>query len=446
MRRFFSAVLLMSPWLVAGAACAPREHGGPSAESQEPTAAPDRVAAATDRTLERVDIQRVSTVAPFPRGLAESDGKLYVLCRGRVRDAGGVSADIDDQAGTLYVMDPDIGEPVASEVGEAVRTNGRVLARPTEPPFRLWDRTAAPPETDRTTDRPYCVLRYHGPTHSLYFCAFSGIDKPNRPGASSFSKNLSDGLLRYDLRTKRFYEIERHNMEAGGSYPHHNTSHHPPPHGWLNGPDNCLAVGNSLYAVAKDNNVLVRYDLSKLVDDPEAGAPASELILGERMTIRGLGEVSLHGHSALATFGDYLYVGFRTSSVVVRIPLDDAGLPVRPIVGELVARFRPYDPVERKSADVTDIAFDGEGRLYVINAKPARIHRFTPDPRRVYDATAPGVEPWADLAAATGNPRMKIEALMVDERGRVFVSSGDGHEFQRGAHGTVYRLDPRSGA
>jgi hypothetical protein len=423
--------------------CAPTQR----AVTTEAGLRPDAKAPAEDAaaTLARVDIHRVSTVAPFPRGLAMADGELYVLCRGRVRDAGGVSADIEDQAGTIYRMNPEITEPTTGDVGPAVRGNGEVLARPTEPPFRNWDRTATPPESDRLTDRPYCVLRHHAATKSLYFCAFAGIDKANRPGGGSFSKNLSDGLLRYDLRTKRFYEVERHNIEAGGSYPHHDTSHNPPPHGWLNGPDNCLAVGDSLYAVAKDNNVLVRYDLSKLVDDPEAGAPPSELILGDRVRVKGLGEVSLMGHSALAEHGGYLYIGYRTSSVIVRIPLDAGGLPVRPIEAELIARFRPYDPVDRKSADITDIAFDADGRLYVINAKPARIHRFTPDPRQVYDATAAGVTPWADLAAATGNASMKIEALMVDDRGRVFVSSGDGHAFQNGANGTVYRLDPRDG-
>lgn len=33
-------------------------------------------------------LERVTTIAPFPRGLAMVDGALYVLCRGRVRGAG----------------------------------------------------------------------------------------------------------------------------------------------------------------------------------------------------------------------------------------------------------------------------------------------------------------------------------------------------------------------
>ena len=149
-----------------------------------------------------------------------------------MRNAGGVSAEVEDQAGTIYVVDPEIAEPIdQDEVGQAVRNNGQILAAPTDPPFRLWDRTAVPPESDRETDRPYCTLRYHRPTHSFYICAFSGIDKPKRPGDPSFSKNLNDAILRYDLRTQRWHDVERHDLEAGGIYPHHNPALFAPPHG-----------------------------------------------------------------------------------------------------------------------------------------------------------------------------------------------------------------------
>lgn len=56
----------------------------------------------TEVTATEFTVERVSTKPPFPRGLQLVDGELYVLCRGRVREYGGVSAEVEDQAGTLY--------------------------------------------------------------------------------------------------------------------------------------------------------------------------------------------------------------------------------------------------------------------------------------------------------------------------------------------------------
>jgi hypothetical protein len=389
----------------------------------------------------RADLQRVTTAAPFPRGLVMLDDQLYVLCRGRVRGAGGVSAEVEDQAGTIYVVDPDIGEPVTRDaVGKAVRTNGRVFARPTDPPFKLWNRDARPPESDRRTDRPYCTLRYHDPTDSFYLCAFSGIDKPRQPGQASFSKNLTDAILRYDRRTQSWHEVERHDIAAGGSYPHHDVRFNAPPHGWLNGPDNCLPVQNWLYAVAKDNSRLVRYDLTPLIDDPNAGHPPSTLVLDKHVTIRGHGQQTYYGHSALAVHDGWLYIACRTSSVIFRVPLDNDGRVRTPVVGEFVARFEPFDPETLKSANLTDMDFDAAGRLYVVSAKPSRVYRFTPDPDNVFDGRT--AAPWADLAALTNNPNMKSENLLV-AGDRLFITSGDGYAYQAGALGTVYRLPIR---
>lgn len=386
-------------------------------------------------------VRRVSTAVPFPRGLQIVNGQLVVLARGRVRESGGVSAAVADRAGTIYTVNPDIGEPITAEVSEAVKSNGTILAEPTSPPFFLWDRTANPPTRDRKTDRPYCSLRFDAKTHSYYLCAFSGIDKPQNHG-SSFSKNTSDAILRYDLRTRKWYEVERHSLEAGGNYPHHDPYTRPPPHGWLNGPDNCLVVGRSLYAVAKDNSVLVRYDLSSLRNNPEAGVPPSEYVLGEQIRVKGLGTQRYLGHSMLAERDGYLYIGYRTSSVIVRLRLDEQGLPVQPVVAELIARFDPYDPMSRKSANLTDMVFDATGDLYVISAQPARIYRFRPDSHRVFDGRTGQSPAWADLAALTNNPAMKSENVLVDDRRRVFITSGDAYGFQNGAGGTVYRIDP----
>ncbi len=386
-------------------------------------------------------VERITTIAPFPRGLDMIDGKLYVLCRGRVRGAGGVSAEVEDQAGTLYIADPDIAEVYAKgDPCESVMNNGKVFALPTAPPFNLWNRAANPPETDRMTDRPYCSLRYHDATKSFYICAFSGIDKPKKPGASAFSKNLTDAILRFDLRTQKWYEVERHNIEAGGNYPQNDPAYSKPPHGWLNGPDNCLAVGNYLYAVAKDNSVMIRYDLSKLVSDPEAGYPASEWALGTDVYTKNSGMIKMYGHSALAQRGNYLYVASRTSSHIIRLKINSDGTMVAPYEAELVAIFQPYDHATGESANITDMDFDSKGRLYVINAEPSRVFRFTPDPKNIYDATKPDAKPWCDLAAVTDNPRMKSENVFVDDKNRVFVTSGDGYSYQNGAAGTVYRI------
>jgi hypothetical protein len=128
-------------------------------------------------------VERISTKPPFPRGLQIVDGQLYVLCRGRVREYGGVSAEVEDQAGTLYVLDPAVAEAFdGSDPCAAVRENGQVVALPTAPPFKLWDRSASPPSKDKKTDRPYCGLTYHPGTQSFYICAFSGIDKPRSRG------------------------------------------------------------------------------------------------------------------------------------------------------------------------------------------------------------------------------------------------------------------------
>jgi hypothetical protein len=388
-------------------------------------------------------VERITTRPPFPRGLQIVDGELYVLCRGRVREYGGVSATVEDEAGTLYVVDLSIAEPFApGEPSPAVRDNGRVVALPTAPPFKLWDRSASPPTRDRETDRPYCGLTYHPGTQSFYLCAFSGVDKPEGEG-STFSKNLTDAILRYDMRTEKWYEVERHDIEKGGLYPHHDPARSAPPHGWLNGPDNCLAVGDWLYAVSKDNSLLVRYDLRALAADPEAGAPPSEVVLGQDVVVQDGARLRLEGHSALGHHDGWLYLATRTSSHVVRLRLDDALLPVQPLQVELIARYDAYDPATKKSANLTDMTVDREGNVYLVSAKPSRIYRFTPDPKKVHDARDGKQAPYVDLAALTGNPKMKSENALVDDQGRIYVTSGDAYDYQGGAGGVVWRVTPR---
>ena len=72
-------------------------------------------------------LRRVSTVVPFPRGLVLKDGELFVLARGRVRDSGGVDVKLEDRAGSLWRLDPNVAAPL-DEPGESA-TNGRGLRR-----------------------------------------------------------------------------------------------------------------------------------------------------------------------------------------------------------------------------------------------------------------------------------------------------------------------------
>jgi len=386
------------------------------------------------------DLQRVTTVVPYPRGLQVIDGELYVLARGRVRGAGGVSAEVNDQAGTLYIVNPNVTEPAATEQpGDAVRNNGRVFALPTDPPFKLWRRDADPPESDRDTDRPYCTLRWHEPTKSFYLCAFSGIDMPRRPGKPSFSKNLTDAMLRYDTRINAWREVDRHDPKAGWQYPHHDPAKNNPPHGWLRGANNCLPLGRWLYGVGKDNSVLIRYDLKPLETNPEAPAPESQLVLDEKITLTTGETVKLFGHSALAYHDRWLYIATRTSSVIFRIPMNEDMTPVTPIRAEIVAYFDPWDREANTSADLTDMDIDEQGRLYVISAKPSRVFRFTPDPAHPFDGRKGKSPAWADLAGMTDNPKMKSENVLV-WNGHAYVTSGDGYGYQKGADGAVYRL------
>lgn len=310
---------------------------------------------------------------------------------------------------------------------------------PTDPPFNLWDKTSDPPYSDRETDRPYCCLRWHEPTKSFYICAYSGVDKSRSGPGRSFSKNLTDAILRYDTRTKKWSEVERHDIEAGGIYPHNDPFLDAPPHGWLNGPDNLLPVGNSLYVVGKDNSILVRYDLTPYVTDPEAGFADSEYILGPEVETTNAGAIDFVGHSALGFRDGWLYIASRTSSHVIRMKLDGNNEPVWPLEMELLARFDPWTHEDPNPANLTDMAIDSKGRIYIVSAKPSRVYRFMPDPENIFDARDGKAEPWMDFAAITNNPSMKSENIYIDNAGNLFVTSGDGYDFQYGAAGTVYR-------
>lgn len=370
-------------------------------------------------------------VVPFPRGIVAMEGGaggLVVLSRGRVRDAGGTEVGLHDHAGTLWVL----GWPKGGDV-PLLPT---VLAEPTDPPMNLLDRRLPTALDDHRTDRPYCILRFDAATRSYYFCAFSGIDKPLGAEGGYFRKNATDAVFRYDLRTGRYHLLSR-------GLP-------------LDGPNNCLVVGRWLFVANKESSTVVRYDLLPLVRDPEARLAAPVVVVSRHFRVegeRGGERAELLGHSMLAYREGKLYVGFRTSSAVVRIdlPRSDARPPTaeRPLRAELLARFEPYSERTGRSADLTDMAFGPEGRLYVVGAKPARVWRFFPDPGRPY-LPPPGMDnppAWAELHRLTGNPQMKIESLAVTGSGDVYVTSADPHPLHgsSGLRGVIYRIAAGAG-
>lgn len=393
-----------------------------------------------------LEVRLVSSAVPFPRGLVLKDGDLYVVARGRVRDSGGVDVRLDDRAGTLWVVDPTVSEPLHAN-GEAVARNGRLFAEPTDPPFKLLDRSLQHATDDERTDRPYCGLRWHERSGSFFICAFSGIDlaasDPAAAEAGAFRKNYTDAVLRFDTRTGRWSEIERHDPAAGANYPHQGPlpDDHPPLSGWAKGPDNLVVIGDTLVVAAKDNSRLIAYDLRQLISDPDAAPPAGKLVLGEEVFINGQPRQVL-GHSALAYCDGWLYVAFRTTSEVIRLPVvkEVAGaFAVDPRKAELLALFDPWIPESgRPSANLTDIALGPDGDVFVVSAHPARIFRFAPDAHHVHDFRSGRGQPWIDLAAATDNPQMKSENLLVADDGSVFVTSGDAYGREPGLGGAIY--------
>ena len=373
------------------------------------------------------ELTRLTSAIPFPRGLAladpDGDGapSLYVLSRGRVRGSGGVDPKLDDRAGTIWEVDPATGEAV-------------VFADPTEPPFRLLDRSLANPTDDEATDRPYCSLRWDEATRSFYLCAFSGIDLADNAEAGGFRKNYTDAVLRYDVDEEAWSEVDRHDPADGATYPGSDGR------GWTKGPDNCLVISGQVLVAAKDNNRVVLYD--------PTGQREPQVLLGEsvRLANRDGEERNVLGHSALGYRDGWLYVGFRTSGEIIRVPLaletpesGDAVLHVSPERAELLAELEPFDRETGRSANVTDLDIGPEGDVYVVSAKPAKIFRFTPDPSNVRDYVD-GSGAWLDLSAMTNNDRMKSENVLAAKDGAVYVTSGDayGNDQAEGLGGTVW--------
>ncbi len=420
---------------------------------------PDIALATPQLELDQASVllERVSTAVPWPRGLVFAEDRLVVLARGRHRRSGGVSADIQDQSGTLYEVDPSIAETVVpGGMGSSeVAGNGRVLAAPTAPPFFVWDRKTAPAE-DFLMDRPYCTL-IHDPASDNYFiCGYSGVDLPG----GVFRKNATDTVHRYDGRTGRWSVLEKHDPTVvprdeisevipNQYYPHHDPQTNPAPHGWLNGADGGTVVGQYLYVVAKDNHCLVQYDLTEIRNNPEAGPPGGKPVFGANIDLKVGDEWKsweVLGHSACVANNGYLYVAFRTSSLVIRVPLSAEGDVILPVRAELIAEFEPWNAEKKESGNIIDLAFNSKGELFVSAATRGRVWNVgVPDPNRVFDgddgrADSPTQNrPFVDLPSLTGKAKARSGNITFDDRDRLYVCSGNYDDAGTGLAGVIYR-------
>lgn len=417
---------------------------------------PPRTADAIDQSPPPIVLERISTVVPWPRGIVLVDDGLIVLSRGRHRSDGGVGDDLVDHAGTLWRVDPSISEPVVPgrPAGEAVRHNGSVFMAPTSPPFLLYGHDR-PAEEDRLMDRPYCGLAFDPLSRNIVLCAFAGAELD---GGRRFRKHATDGLLRLDLRDGQWRVVERHDhaivpedrlREAISNefHPHHDPARHAPPHGWVNGPTDCAVVGEFLYVTAKDNHLVVQYDMAEIRRRPDAPPPPSRPVLGPRVTFRlpdgSRRDLEVLGYAGVASDGRHLYVGSRTSSVVYRVPVDARGDIVPGAPAELIAIFHPFEIESGRSGNMFDLAMAPDGALLVTMARRGRVWRILPDPANPFLADdRPGREttapPFIDLPKHLGKAAGAAD-LAVDGHGNVYVCARTDDAGEGPYVGTVYR-------
>jgi hypothetical protein len=359
-------------------------------------------------------LERITTAVPWPRGLAFVGDRLIVLGRGRPRGAGGPVR--NDMAGYLFEVSPLISEPSTARVGASVRGNATILARPSSPPFRLWDPSLG--LSDTQTDRPYAGLVYDEASQSYFVACFSGIDVPG----GTFRKNSTDAIHRYHAPTTTWHQVEAHNQ--GDTYPHRGQREGTPLLGWLNGPDGLAVQGNWLYAVAKDNHTLARYDLTEIRRAPAAAGPPVGFML-YRQT--GDPETAFFDSpSAVAIRDGFLYVAMRAqfANAIWRFDFDEATGALRS--PEWVARFPD-------GSDLIDIAFNSQGELFASTETTMSVWSVGIPTRNGF--TASGV-PYARLPALITN-------IAFDHQDRLYVCCNENvnDPLTPGIAGVVYRVN-----
>jgi len=405
-----------------------------------------------------VELERITNFVPWPRGVRHVDGKLYALARGVHRSAGGPNPAIRDLGGTLFVIDPNISEPVTGPdqvPGDAVRNNGKVFAEATSPPFHLYG-GQVPCTDDKLTDRPYCCLVYDAPSKNFIVCGYSGLDLPKPRG---FRKNATDSVLRFDTRDGKWHVIDQHDPTvvpesemkkaiAPKYYPHHDVRKNKSPHGLVNGACGACVAGDYLYVGAKDNTALARYDLREIRKTPDAPPPPGEYVFHRKtfqdnvfLNVKGRDSSTyVEGTCAVEAHGGYLYVAFRTTSQLVRFPLNSDGSIKGPLEAEMIAQFQPWS-TGGKSANIYDMTFDKNGVLYVSTGYDGKIWRFQPDPAYVKDFVSGYNEPFLDLEKTLG--LKKTVNICFDDDGNFYVTSGRKELPDTDIRGAIYRVRVR---
>lgn len=408
-----------------------------------------------------VTLERVTTVVPWPRGLVWDQGKLYVLARGVHRSAGGPSPDIPDMAGHVFEVDPNVFESVVKgqPPGEAVMKNGRIFVAPTSPPFHIWNREM-PATNDTLTDQPYCKLMFDGPSRNFLVVCFAGIDlASDKP---TFRKNATDAVHRYNLGTKKWYVVEAHDESSvpvgqlgqfipNDTYPHSYPVKAGPPNGLPNGACGGTIAGRYLYVTAKDNTALIQYDLDGIRRNPEAGPPKGRYVFYRAspkddvfLQTRNHGNMYVEGTCGAIAHGGYLYLTFRTTSQLVRIPIDRNGDVVRPVVAEYLAQFDPYDNVQYGgAADIFDVAVNSKGEFFVSCNAQGTCWRVRPDPSKVMDCKKGTKEtPYINLRKLTDHEKSTCGNLIFDPQDNLFITTGNKDAKEGKVRGTVYRVPP----
>jgi len=414
---------------------------------------------------QQVQLERVTTAVPWGRGFAVVEGQLVALSRGRHRGEGGPTMEIIDQAGVIWKIDTTISEPVipGQPAGEAVRTNATAWIRPTQPPFYLYTHQT-PPEDDLLMSRPYCALAYDPASQNIFVCAYAGAELK-----TGFRKHATDAVYRYDLRDQAWHIVEQHKPDSVRThelketigniyYPHHDPATNPPPHGWVNGPDGCAVVGRYLYVPAKDNHLVVQYDLTEIRRDPNAPPPPSRPAMGPKVLLNypgGQRQMQVLGPSAVAADANWLYIAYRTSSVVIRVPLDSEGniIPWRTdtptdgrrlVEADLIAAFEPWDTEKRRSGNLFDMTLSPAGELFVSMGTEGSVWHFTPDPARPFygndqtdrPTTAP---PFLDMSKLVGR-KTGCNNLIATDDGWLYVSTRNNDTGEGNIYGTIYRV------
>jgi len=412
----------------------------------------------------KAELQRVTTAVPWGRGMTTVDGELIVLSRGRHRGEGGPTPKIIDHAGVLWKVDTSAAEPVVPGqwAGKAVRGNATPWVEPTSPPFHLYDFQGSP-ETDIMMTRPYCALAFDEKSRNLFVCAYAGAEL-----STGFRKHATDAVFRYDLRSNKWHVVEKHNPDvvprdelkaviSNAYYPHHDPATNPPPHGWTNGADGCAAVGEFLYVPAKDNHLIVQYELDGIRRSPDAGPPQSLPVIGSDILLRhpgGKTPTQVFGPSAVASDDKHMYICYRTSSVVIRVDLDEQGDVVRnnngTVEADLIAVFEPWNADTKSSGNLYDMSMAPDGDLFVSLGKEGKIWRVTPDPAKPFygnDRTdrPTTTAPYLNMSELVGR-KTGCNNIYASPDGWLYVSSRSNDNGEGNIHGTIYRarILPRS--